>query len=85
MMKKISLVALAMLIPIAISSADAYTLKQPYKALKQQKVCLTNIGWCSDYSKRSAESTSCYCRNHQQNPGRVTNFSVTLSTVPQID
>jgi hypothetical protein len=74
-----------MAIPLAISSADACTLKQPYRALKQQKVCLTNIGWCSSLSKRSAKSTSCFCRNHQQNPGRVTTLSANLSTVLQID
>ena len=85
MVIRIMVIFVALAIPLGIASADAYTLKQPYKALKQQKVCLTNIGWCSDYSKRTPESTSCFCRNHQQNPGRVTNFSVTLSTVPQID
>ncbi len=84
-MNKLALMFLALPILLALSSADAGTLKQPYKALKQQKVCLTNIGWCSDFSKRSAESTSCFCRKHQQNPGRVTTMSVTLSTVPQID
>ena len=84
-MNRIALALLAMAIPLAIGDAEAGTLKQPYKALRQQKVCLTNIGWCSDFSKRSAESTSCFCRNHQQNPGRVTTMSVTLSTVPQID
>ena len=73
-----------LLIPLAITSADAYTTKV-YKSVRQQKVCLTSIGWCSDYSKRTSESTSCYCRNHQQNPGRVTTMGVTLSTVPQID
>ncbi len=84
-MKRTALVLLAVATLLAIAGAEAGTLKQPYRALKQQKVCLTNIGWCSDFSKRSAESTSCFCRNHQQNPGRVTTMSVTLSSVPQID
>jgi hypothetical protein len=83
-MNKLALMFLALLIPLAITSADAYTTKKVYK-FSQQKVCLTNIGWCSDFSKRTAESTSCFCRNHQQNPGRVTTLGVILSTVPQID
>ena len=80
-MNKLALMLLALLIPLAITGADAYTKFSK----SQRKVCLTNIGWCSDFSKRSAETTSCFCRNHQQNPGRVTPFSPTLSTVPQID
>ena len=83
-MNKLALIFLALLIPVAITSADAYTTKV-YKSVRQQKVCLTSIGWCSDYSKRTSESTSCYCRNHQQNPGRVTTMGVILSAVPQID
>jgi len=74
-----------MAIPLAISSADACTLKQPYRARKQQKVCLTNIGGAAPSRKRSAESTSCFCRNHQQNSGRVTTSSANLSTILQID
>ena len=82
-MNKLALMLLALLVPLAITRADATT--RVYKSFRQPKVCLTNIGWCSDFSKRSAETTSCICRNHQQNPGRVTTFSPTLSTVPQID
>ena len=84
-MNKLAVMFLVLLIPLPITSADAYTTKRVYKSLSQQKVCLTSIGWCSDFSKRTAESTSCFCRNHQQNPGHVTTLSVTLSTVPQID
>ena len=84
-MNKLALMFLALPILLAISSADAYTTKRVYKSLSVQKVCLTSIGWCSNFSKRTAETTSCYCRNHQQNPGRVTTLGVILSTVPQID
>jgi hypothetical protein len=84
-MNKLALTFLALPILLAgIGAADSKN-SRINQALRVQKVCLTSIGWCSDYSKRTAESTSCYCRNHQQNPGRVTTMGVTLSTVPQID
>ena len=84
-MNKLAVMFLAVLALLAATSSDAYTTKRVYKSLRQQKVCLTSIGWCSDFSKRTADLTSCFCRNHQQNPGHVTTLSVTLSTVPQID
>jgi hypothetical protein len=82
-MRKIVFAALMILLA-SIGAADSKSSKIN-QALRLQKVCLTSIGWCSDYSKRTSESTSCYCRNHQQNPGRVTTLGVILSTVPQID
>jgi hypothetical protein len=83
MHKTIIMIGLALLLPLGTASAGSPLKK--YNALSQQKVCLTSIGWCSAFSKRMAGSTSCYCRNHQQNPGRVTTLGVILSTVPQID
>ncbi len=46
-MNKLALMFLAPLIPLAITSADATT--RIYKSFRQPKVCLTNIGWCSDF------------------------------------
>lgn len=83
-MRKIVLVLMTAAMPLGIASTDLHAASNHLKAV-QIKVCLTSIGWCSDYMKRTPDSTSCVCRNHQQNPGHVTSRLTILSTVPQID
>jgi hypothetical protein len=83
-MSKVVLVLIAMALPLGVASADVHAASKLTR-YGQMKVCLTNIGWCTDYMKRTPESTSCVCRNHQQNPGHVTSRLTILSTVPEID
>jgi hypothetical protein len=83
-MNKVVTVLVAMAIPLGMVSADVHAASK-LSRVHQIKVCLTSIGWCSDFSKRTSESTSCYCRNHQQNPGRVTTMGLAVSGLPQID
>ena len=83
-MSKIVLVLMAVAMPLGILSADVHAASK-LSRVHQIKVCLTSIGWCSDFSKRTSESTSCFCRNHQQNPGRVTTMGLAVSGLPQID
>jgi hypothetical protein len=83
-MRKIVLLLMTAAIPLGMVSAHVHAASK-LSRVSQVKVCLTSIGWCRDFSKRTSESTSCYCRNHQQNPGRVTTLGVITSTLPQID
>ena len=83
-MIRILVIFFAMAIPLAIVSADVRAASNLFR-VTQMKVCLTSIGWCSDYMKRTPDSTSCVCRNHQQSPGHVTSRLTILSTVPEID
>jgi hypothetical protein len=59
-MRKILLVALAIIIPL--EGADAYTLKKSPKSLNQEKVCLTAEGWC--YPTVAAGECRCIVGNH---------------------
>jgi hypothetical protein len=83
-MRKIVLVLTAAAISLGIASANVHAASNRLK-VTQIKVCLTSIGWCSDYMKRTPESISCVCEHHQQNPGRVTRRIGILPSVPQID
>ncbi len=83
-MRKIVLVLMTAAIPLGIASADVHAASKRLK-VTQIKVCLTSIGWCSDYMRRSTQTTVCYCEHHQQNPGHVTSRIGILPSVPQID
>jgi hypothetical protein len=83
-MRKLVLVVITAAILLGIVGADVHAASNRLK-VTQIKVCLTGIGWCSDYMKRIPDSTSCVCRNHQQNPGHVTSMLGILPSVPRID
>ncbi len=83
-MRRIILVLLVTAIPLCIVGADLHAASK-LSRYTQIKVCLTSIGWCSDYMKRTPESSSCVCRNHQQNPGHVTSLLGVRAGVPEID
>jgi hypothetical protein len=83
-MRKIVLVLTIAAISLGVASADLQAASNRLK-VTQIKVCLTSIGWCSNFMRRSTESTSCVCPHHQQTPGRVTTMGVAVSRLPQID
>ncbi len=83
-MRKVVPVLIATAISLGIAGGDLHAASK-LSRYTQIKVCLTSIGWCSDYMKRTPESTSCVCRNHQQNPGHVTSLIGVRAGVPEID
>ncbi len=83
-MRSVIIVPIMAAISLGIASADLQAASK-LSRYTQIKVCLTSIGWCSDYMKRTPESTSCVCRNHQQNPGHVTSLLGVHAGVPEID
>ena len=83
-MSKIVPMLVAMAIPLGVASADVHAASK-LSRVTQIKVCLTSIGWCSNFMRRSTESTSCVCPHHQQTPGRVTTMGVAVSKLPEID
>jgi hypothetical protein len=84
-MRKIVLALATAAISLGIAGATVQAASNRLK-VTQIKVCLTSIGYCSDYTRaRSAQTTVCYCQHHQQTPGHVTPLLGILPNVPRID
>jgi hypothetical protein len=83
-MRNIVLILMTAL-PLGVASAEVHAASNRLK-VTQIKVCLTSIGYCSDYTlARSPHTTVCYCQHHQQTPGHVTPLIGILPNVPRID
>ncbi|MGE5260018.1 MAG: hypothetical protein ACM3MH_03970 [Actinomycetota bacterium] len=84
-MRKLVLVLMTAAVPFGIASANVQAASNHLK-VTQIKVCLTPIGWCTDYTlARSPHTTVCYCQHHQQTVGHVTSRIGILPSVPSID